>query len=252
MSAIRRLFWDLLLIWLQINAHASVSWSDEAGWDPRGCALQACRRSEEPSSPSTVKSCLMASWQWQHPTTRLGLVQTGRMSLIPSGLRAFLLDPTSSAVIHAARLGEKMFSFSSTHGGGSFASTSVCSQKNPTPGGAPGLFSSATPNFHPKRWCNPLQTILSHGTNRLCAAILFSACGNTDSHSSPIPQLPLSPSPTRLSGIQKMIQCLFNGISVILQTPGSPIWPRTHWRPSLMASEHGCDLSGNKKLSSPH
>lgn len=155
MSAIRRLFWDLLLIWLQINAHASVSWADEAGWGPRDCALQACRRSEEPSSPSTVKSCLMASWQWQHPTTRLGLVQAGRMSLIPSGLRAFLLDPTSSAVIHAARLGEQMFSFSSTHGGGSFASTSVCSQKNSTPGGAPGLFSSATPNFHPKRWCNP-------------------------------------------------------------------------------------------------
>lgn len=46
---------------------------------------------------------LMASRQWQHPfivgryrCTRLGLVQTGWMSLLPSALHTFLPDPAQT------------------------------------------------------------------------------------------------------------------------------------------------------------
>lgn len=150
------------------------------------------------------------------------------MSRLPSGLRAFLLNPTqtSAAVIHAARLGEQMFSFSSTHGGGALCQRlSGVQSKNPTPGGALSLFSSAPPTSSPND-----DVILfrpsSHMAQTGCA--LLSMWKHFDSHSLPIQHLPLSPSPRRLSGIQMKLQCLFNGIGVVVQAPGSPIWPRTH------------------------
>lgn len=70
---------------------------------------------------------------------------------LPSGLRAFLFHPTqtSAAVIHAARLGEQMFSFSSTHGGGALCSQSGVQSENPTPGGAPSLFHQEPPTSIP-------------------------------------------------------------------------------------------------------
>lgn len=33
------------------------------------------------------------------------------------------------------------------------------------------VFSLQPPHLHPKRWCNPFQTIISHGTNRLFAPL---------------------------------------------------------------------------------
>lgn len=71
-------------------------------------------------------------------------------------------------------------------GRGSFASVrALRSQRTRHQVALQVFFHQHPPNFHPKRWCNPFQTILSHGTNRLCAAL----------HSSPIPQLLLFPSP---------------------------------------------------------
>lgn len=119
------------------------------------------------------------------------------MSRLLPGLRAFLLNPTqpSAAVIHAARLGEQMFPFCSTHGGGALCRRlSGVQSKNPTPGGAPSLFSSAPPT------CIPNDDVIlfrpsSHMAQTGCA--LLSMWKHFDSHSLPIPHLPLSPSPRR-------------------------------------------------------
>lgn len=40
------------------------------------------------------------------------------------------------------------------------------------------VFSLQHPHLHPKRWCNPFQTIISHGTNSLCAPCGYTLISN--------------------------------------------------------------------------
>lgn len=169
----------------------------------------------------------MASWQWQHPfivgryrCTRLGLVQTGWMSLLPSALHR------RAAVIHAARLGEQMFFSSNIHRGGSCASASEgCAVSKADTRWRPKSFLISAPAFIPNDDVIPFRPSYHMAQT---GRVLLSTRKHFDSHSSPIPLLPLSPSPTRLSGIQEKLRCLFNGTSLFLQTPVSPIWPCTH------------------------
>lgn len=178
---------------------------------------------------------LMASWQWQHPfivgryrCTRLGLVQTGWMSLLPSALHAFLPDPAQTRRCNSCSPSGR---------------TNVLLQQHPQRGGAvrqrqrgcavsksdtrwrPKSFLISAPAFIPNDDVIPFRPSYHMAQT---GRVLLSTRKHSDSHSSPIPLLPLSPSPTRLSGIQEKLRCLFNGTSLILQTPVSPIWPRTH------------------------
>lgn len=184
-----------------------------------------------------VKSCLISSWQWQHPTRVRHASVWYRQDGCHSSPRDFTRFPAR------ADTDERCCNSCSPSG-----RTNVLLQQHTWRGGGELYVNLRAVCSHRTRHQVALQVFFhehpppnddvilfrpsSHMAQTGCA--LLSMWKHFDSDSSPTPQLPLSPSRTRLSGMQKKRQCLFNGIGK-LQTPGSPIWPRTHWRPSLMA-----------------
>lgn len=118
------------------------------------------------------------------------------------------------------------------------------------------VFSLQPPHLHPKRWCNPLQTIISHGTDRLFAPLHVDIpLISTDLL---IPLLLLSSAPMWLSCIHRKphsVSLMKSKSELILQrgyVTSSPSWPHIHRHRSLMDFKYGCDLNSNKKQFSQH
>ncbi len=178
--------------------HVAVSLPDEARWLPHGCALHALQRcvylKEESFSPQAAVLLLCSSANTAQLFNGILSMATPQDALVPcerhlpcSHMENYGFPLCADTFLfHVAQMSAAAGNSCSMSG-----RTNVLIQQHPQGAlfqhwwfqirgecscwawhqVAVQVFSPQHPHLHPKRWCNPFQTIISHGTNRLFAPL---------------------------------------------------------------------------------